>query len=377
MHNGLLKLNDAELNWLGGTLQTGGRIAAIDIQKGCPWQCVTCGIDSPTKSKNMPWKDYKTISNSILKILATKNIDVLSDERIDPFDASDPVYYHSQDGKKERTISDIVTDITNRHLRDITITTAGWRPGKNYMQKAMEEIVRDYDKKHSQIILCYSIKTVSKSIMKDYDTYISENKDTGLSRESLTKRFIKESRYAAMVLENLKTLAPIANNRVVGFDLQAVTQEDLNLLNGEYQNYKHLFSLKSLVDLKDYLRNKWKEDPPRDTNGKIYPTPAFGGRYFSEIGGMLNIGNMPPSEKYTDNQSIITFKSQKTINEEAYFAKIDCDGNINIYYGLRYNLTRILVPKEHFLILSQQWKNKEKKEEYKMLAGLQGKNILT
>ena len=66
MAKGFTRLSDEELKFLDG------KISIIDLQKGCPVQCIICGVDAPKPKGNMPWKDLVDISDSILDVKDTK-----------------------------------------------------------------------------------------------------------------------------------------------------------------------------------------------------------------------------------------------------------------------------------------------------------------
>ncbi len=376
MRKGLMKLNDAELTWLGGTLELGGRISSIDVQKGCPWQCITCGIDAPKKSKNMPWSDYMTISDSILDVHQKKDIDVLSDDRIDPFDGSDPIFYHSQDGEVEKTIYHVLKDITDRHYRDAALTTTGWKPGNTYMQRAMEDIVNNYYKESPTIVVCYSFKASPLPLVTEYHNFLKENNGSKIHREDLDIQFMKQSRHVKMMIQNLQTIAPIASNKKVGYDIQSLAQDDVEKLGADYRKYSSLLSVRFIKYLENYVIGQLSEDKSESWTQNPYHNARIGGRYFQGLGRVLELGNISQSERLEENNSIIDSNSPHRVKEDDYFAKIDYDGQLGIYYGPSHGLSRILVPKEHFQIMAQRDGRKEKKEEYRMLAELQGKNIL-
>ncbi len=383
MRKGFMKLNDVQLEWLGGSSQTEGRLRTIEVQKGCPWQCVICGVSAPKKSKNMPWSDYMNISDSILEVFATKKINILTKGTIDAFDGSDPAYYHSSDGKKEKTIYHVVSDLMKRHHKNVAVSTAGWTPGNNYMQRAIEDIVENYSTKETNIKLLYSIKMVSKFVRTEYDNFLEKNNIYNLSKYDSNNKFIKKSEYVSMVMDNLKTLAPITKTHAeeICFEVQVLNDGHLQALNTKYQKYKELFSKKFMDQLEKHIIDEWNKTLPQDENtlfsyNSSYKAPYFIGRTFAAMGNVLKLGEIEKSIKLQENYLAVNSKIKQNIDENLYFTQVNCFGEIEIYYGKRGYLSRILVPKEHFMIMAEQEKNKTKKQEYKMLIDLQGMNIL-
>jgi len=170
MQKGLLRLNDEQLHWLEG------RINIIDVQRGCPVQCITCGVSAPKYSGSMAWSDYMVLSNSILDVKEQKGIDIFVNEKIYPFWSSDPMYYHSIDGTKERTIYDIVVDLSSRHKKRTGLTTAGWKSDNDFMQRAIENI-GNYGFTYANFDFFYSVKTVSRRVMNEYDSFLKKSEN--------------------------------------------------------------------------------------------------------------------------------------------------------------------------------------------------------
>jgi len=97
-------------------------------------------------------------------------------------------------------------------------------------------------------------------------------------------------------------------------------------------------------------------------------------RFFSGLGRTLNIGNITIDNDLDEYNNDIT--SGNRLCKSDYTAQIDSNGVLQIYYGNLCSLAKILVPKEHFTILAQRESKVEDKKFYRMLANLQGKELL-
>ena len=375
-NKGFMNLNDAALQWLGGNEQIGGRIIAIDVQKGCPWQCIGCGVCAPKKTENMKWSDYMIISDSILEVLAKKRIDILTDDRVDPFYTSDSPFYHSKDGNSEKTAYHIVNDLLTRHLKDVGLTTAGWTPGNNYMQRAMEDIVNNYSSNEARLLLSYSIKSATISVIKEYNKFLDQNPGINAHNRLLNKKILEQSRYISRIINNLETLAPLNHLDTIVFGLQCFDPEIIKKLDSKYDRYQYLFSENFMLQTQNYIIQHWKNNPPKDESGIPYKAPPFTKRSFEGIGNVLNMGDVTPSLRLLQNRDAIDSNSKEKLDENDYFAQITCEGNIEIYYGIRHYLSSKKVSKEHFIRLAQNETDPLKREEYRMLSELHGTNVL-
>ena len=369
MYQGFMKLSNEELRLLEG------KIAQIDVQNGCPHQCTTCGTRAPKYKGSMPWKDFKIISDSIMETKIIKGIDLLNNERDEknfnhlvPFWASDPIYYRSMDGKKERTLYDVVMNFHNNLSKTTLITTAGWRPGDNYMQRAAEKIVEAHTDPTLRVKIGYSLKTVTPNVMRDYDEYLAR---TG-NNPWLMKNFLTESKYLSHVLDNLRTLYPILTDpsynklhkSTLSYGLQWIENTDLlsDSFPIEYDKYSMLFSEYFM----DYLG--------KEISGKFeqigYCVQTFGG-----IGSALDMG-LTKAECLQKTEAIINTNSKRYVNTDLYHVMLNAEGRLNIYYGNRNSLEKIYVPKEHFQILSEKSHMPRMRKKYEMLANLQGRKLL-
>src|SRR3989338_6118727 len=215
-----LNLNDEELPLLAG------KIWNIDVQDGCVEQCVICGADAPKYHGSMEWDLFERICNGIAEIKESQNVNLLGDS-VAPFRRSNPVHYHSFSGGVERTLFDIVERLTNTHGKEVIVTIAGWKPGDNYMQLAMEKIVEHgraellhkmFQKstdwhKHRLILtlISYSVKTAGALARADYLRFLksllgSTDVETVVRNSDKIRNhfsdFIEQSRYVHQLTEN-------------------------------------------------------------------------------------------------------------------------------------------------------------------------------
>jgi len=350
MHKGLLRLNDNELHWLEG------RIGTIDVQKGCPVQCIICGYNAPKYSGSMSWSDYMILSDSIFDVKEKKGIDILA-KQVLSFSSSEPIYYYSKDGDIEKTIYHVLTDIISRHKKETYITTSGWNYGDNHMQRAAEKIAEVYDLKNSKLFVYYSIKTVSKRVMNEYDYFLKRSENTSVS----DSEFIKESCYVSNLVHNAQTLAPLGSIKAF-YDFQFFDDKDILLLNSKYAKYASLFSEKFMTKLYNYFNEK------KITNS------YFNKRRFTGIGRALNTGDI--SIDYNSQKITEQLHSNSSRVDRLYNVEIDGYGRLKLFYGENDSLSKMLVPKEYFAMRAKQSDNSEDKQTYQMLANLQGKELL-
>ncbi|MGV8086332.1 MAG: hypothetical protein ACP5N1_01750 [Candidatus Woesearchaeota archaeon] len=351
MQKGFLRLNDEELNWLERKLCT------IDVQTGCPWQCIICGVDAPKHSGSMAWSDYIALSDSILDVKSKKNINLKSYEGIDSFWSSDPMYYHSFDGGIERTAYDILNDLLQKHNDSIYITTAGWKSGNNYMQRAAEKIVDMNIKNNFNPLIYYGVKTVSKQILKEYDSFLEKSRSKKVSNSD----FIKESRYVSNFIDNARTLKNMEYDYVT-YMFYYIHSGDVALLNKEYARYSPIFSREFMKQIYSCARSE------------NLITTSFGSGIFGGIGRALNIGRMSLNNDFKKNNSLVN--SDKYLRDTEYSVHVNGLGKIEIYYGYKNSLSKVLVPKEYFNNLVNIFGKNEDKKKYQMLANLQGKELL-
>jgi hypothetical protein len=226
--HGFMNLSERELHVLKG------RVAYIDVQEGCPVQCFTCGFDAPRYRGSMSRSDFLFLSESIANVREKYDIDVLLPKRqgwyIEPFHSSDPVYYHSREGSIEWTIYDILSTLYEHHERRIAITTAGWKGGNNYMQRAMEQFVHDR-KLNKNVWLTYSVKTVMPFVIKDYLSIVEQKGDPTPADSSRAITTLLEGDYAKRLEGNMTTLRGIQ----AFFWIQCVHASDLPDLPEKYK----------------------------------------------------------------------------------------------------------------------------------------------
>ncbi|MGV8086333.1 MAG: hypothetical protein ACP5N1_01755 [Candidatus Woesearchaeota archaeon] len=350
MQKGFLRLNDDELYWLED------RVNTIDVQNGCPWQCISCGVDAPKHSGSMAWSDYIALSDSILDVESKKGINLISYECLCSFSKSDPMYYHSFDGKIEKTIYDILKDIMLKHHANTYITTAGWKSGNNYMQRAAEKIVEMYGNGFIPDMY-YSVKTVSKQILKEYDLYLKNSPDKSVDDLS----FIKNSRYVSNLINNIKTF----NNLKIGnvnYIFNYFDNDDIAQLNSDYVSYSSIFSKKFMQQVYKYINEKERLIPGLALNS------------FSGLGRALTIGDICVDWDLNANNSIID--SNTNVEDYVYNVHINSKGTLEIYIGSTHSLSKVLVPKSYFNNLAHLSSGAREIKMYKMLENLQGKNLL-
>jgi len=369
---GFMRLNTDELRWLEG------RIGTIEVQKGCPHQCIICAVDAPKYTGSMPWKDFMTVSDSVVEAKIKKRVDLWrfgrkyeSEATIDAFWSSDPINYRAMDGDKERTIYDVLMNFHRNHSKKSTLTTAGWRPSNNYMQRAANNIVDAHmiDDKFG-VYITYSIKTCMPKVMKEYDSYAkySRNKDSQASE------FFKNSKYVKNICDNLKTLLPIdsmRDRRHVFPSFQYIENNHMTdaLFEKSYGQYNSLFSfgfMQSLADILVFQGLVALEPDGVDKN-------SF--RSFGGVGRALNLG-LPKDINLNNYERRVSQNSSSETMKNQYSAIVNGHGQLQICYGEPQDVAQILVPKEHFQILADKAFWPWQKKEYKMLAVLQGKRLL-
>jgi hypothetical protein len=326
----------------------------------------------------MPWKDFMTVSDSVVEAKIKKRVDLWrfgkkyeSEATIDAFWSSDPINYRAMDGDKERTIYDVLMNFHRNHSKKSTLTTAGWRPSNNYMQRAANNIVDAHmiDDKFG-VYITYSIKTCMPKVMKEYDSYAkySRNKDSQASE------FFKNSKYVKNICDNLKTLLPIdsmRDRRHVFPSFQYIENNHMTdaLFEKSYGQYNSLFSfgfMQSLADILVFQGLVALEPDGVDKN-------SF--RSFGGVGRALNLG-LPKDINLNNYERRVSQNSSSETMKNQYSAIVNGHGQLQICYGEPQDVAQILVPKEHFQILADKAFWPWQKKEYKMLAVLQGKRLL-
>lgn len=386
MKNELLRLSDQELKWIQG------RISSLDVQEGCPVQCITCGVDAKKYSFNMPWNTLTELSDSILEIKTTKHIDLFNKANnadnkkksktiMCPFISSDPIYYRSFDRNKERTISDVVNLLANKHQLDIYITTAGWRPGNNYMQKTAQKIARAKRRHNKNIKIFYSVKTVGEKTIKEY---ISIKKNSKNEKDAI-QQFIETSTYVHNLTENMRLLKGVE----ACYSLQSIDIRDLehffynpihNLLNGkfrwhsnkQYKDIKELFSNKTIDKIFNYSAKKAGLDQVKYE----YKKHRIDYRTFYGVGRAKNLNLRTGYNPY--KKKLQQKPGKRELLDEEFFVDITARGILKIYAGKMTTLNRELVSKKYFKSRVDFYKNRDAKKSayYTMLLNLQGKKLV-
>jgi len=393
----ILNLNDDELQFLNH------RIGTIELQQGCPVRCITCGNNAEQYSLNMPWGNYMKISDGILEIKAKKKIYLLQEEDkikkrplIFLFGQSDPIYYRSFDGKKERTLWDAIEVLLNNHKVSTHLTTAGWRPGDNHMQRAAENIAHSIKHGNEYIHFMYSIKTVSQKTINEY-LKIQSKHDT---KEKALEDFIQNSNYSHNLIENMKTFKGVK----IGYSEQYLNydwlNEDINpfkyvyysflssplcsvfninadiVLSEPYEDIKDLFSLDTIKSITKYCSKQASLDEIK----KKYNKSKFHYRAFSGIGRATQLGLKDLDDIGINRLDVNPGKERKkqVIMQDEFSASIKADGTLRIFLGPENSLGKTLVPKPYFETRAEYYKNKDvdKSKYFAMLANLQGKQLL-
>lgn len=346
------------------------RIVDIDIQNGCAHMCLGCGRDAPKPNGNMPYEDYLKILKGIKSVKVSKDIDLLPDafalelkarkfgrrkrlivgyKRIHLFDASDPPHYRNIDSTgAERTLWDILDAFYETFDRTVSFTTAGWKSGDNYVEKAMAKIVQSNIVSHIE----YSVKPFGAMIRSEFDLH-----------DGSTSSFIRQSKYVENVKKNMKTLGGLK----VKYRIFYLEKNVLRRLPENNKKYTPIFSLDFMLEMADHLG--------LDPNKK----ETFGG-----VGRAMKDFNMREQHDLHFIRKIErkgrSSKSRAHIDEDDLYGVINHKGVLNIIYGKAGDsLEQIPVSKDYFLGRA---KHNEKigrdsgASLYYMLANLQGRKLL-
>lgn len=373
---GFMRLSDEELQWLEK------RVGVFDLQGGCPVKCLVCGADSePFSGKYMSLEDYLTLSESIEQAREEKGIELLVEEEgyrhkghysIAPFWASEPSSY--------RHLSEVVEDMHERHDRSTLVTTSGWKPGNNHMQRNMERIASQNHEGEELTNIFYSVKTVGALARKDWDIFLKRlfgDEDTvhiprniDVIRENL-EDFFENSKYAAQLVANMATL----DGSGVGYMIQylEVTEGFSVILPEPYRRYEVLFSKECVKALFDWCRER--------SGATLKSQPEY--RAFSGVGRAVTELGLKQHTVEADNYATISQgrdpEQHMVIPQDRYTVKIEHNGTLTIMMGNFGSLTTMPVPNEFFEARTAHYSRTgdiENWKLYRMLANLQGRNLL-
>jgi len=373
-----------------------GRIAIVELQSGCPGMCLGCGGDSSKPKYHMPWERAKAISEWVERSRNDYGVDVLHEsrphnldgERVDYralifSDSSDLVHYHDFDTQGiERTCWDIGKLFFDALQIHMFYTTAGWKPGDNFRQHAMEHDVDDHlngDKVVKQF--WYNIKPFGALVRQDWDKFLKWwHPKCGLAsgtiqeyRDSINEHaqgFFGTSRYVKFVIENMETL----NGADVVFSPQYMPRSDdvdlyYDLLPDGVKKYEYLFSREFMSMLFDYCVLEAGIEVQQ-----IQPREWIGvGRAPAELG--------IPSVRETHWNVLMEeltsdFNLARSLRRET-FARIMPNGMLNICWGMPEEPNMPPIPREHLLTLAEHYQCDDTglSKFFKSMADLQCRDI--
>jgi len=360
-----MSLSDEELSLLERSIQV------IELQNGCPNQCIVCGHDAPPLRRHLAIDDYLTLSESIEEVRETRGIELLKDSYIYPFLGSDPVFYP--------WLPKVVSDINKRHFRDVILNTAGWTPKNTRVQRNMEEIV-EVSSDH-QVSMGFSIKAVSALAMQDWDKWLQRElgtldnkiilKNTNELEEKLSD-FFHTSRFAQHMVSNLNTLKDMP---LYG-SVQYTSSQKIHELPDKYLRFSPLFSFNCAYALSDWVIH----------NSDIDHLEMLEPRSFSGVGRAVSKLGFKPNSMTTKNIEIIKEELDTSVKDDVHnpikrSAIINSNGSIKLYLGEASAMESSLIPKEYFEARARHYAQKpmfrDKQRIYEMLSNLQGRNLLS
>jgi len=360
-----MALSEKELSLLEKSIEM------IDLQEGCPNQCITCGVDAPQLRSKMSFEDYMTLSDSIEQVLEVHGIELLGN-KVYPFRASDPAYHPR--------IADVVQDLHDRHQQMVLLTTGGWTPGNNHMQDQMELLNNRH--KNDVVSMTYSVKTVGNLAMADWDRWVLEQLGTlepevVLENNSLLQErledFFNSSRHVKRTASNLTTIRDLTQTH----DLQFINPEDHS--SAQFSPYSLLFSKTCVEAMYD-----WVVD-----HSDIGDASEKGFRNFRGIGRAISYLGMKPHLSVVGIQDYIEegldpsqpnqFGADYQELRFGTHTAINYNGTIQIFTADPSMLSSRILPKEFFTAraaYASRQGNNEEWEYWKTMEGLQGKNLL-
>ena len=358
MDKAFMKLTDEELKFLEH------QIKIFDVQIGCPVQCITCGVCAPKYSGSMSWNDLTTISDSIVETRIRRNINILAESG--PFAAfysSEPLFYHSKDGDKEVSAYDVINKFSKDFERRLVLTTSGWTPGNNYMQKAIEQLIADENETGKLVSFMYSLKTVSKNTIREYEKILKMYSGKDAHAKAL-EEFINDSAYSRNLQENIKTLSVLKKDSL-RISLQYIDDEDMKdkTFSRRFGDYSELFSEKIV----ERLCNQSMSNLPIETAASIIGSR----RKFEGLGKAKDIGIAASEEN--------NFVEKLGYQAKKYSMIITGEGRLQVHYGEAGSYNSIVLSKEKFETLAEEGRrngNKTAYNNYTIMAKLQGLNLL-
>ncbi|MGV8162272.1 MAG: hypothetical protein ACP5N2_02980 [Candidatus Nanoarchaeia archaeon] len=359
MSKGLMKLNDEELTFLEG------KIATIDIQKWCPEQCIICARDAKKYAGSMAFDDVREIVESIAEVKNKKRIDLI---RTNPSelgvggllrlsDSSEPSRYFSN-GK---TIYDVVKLVNDILGVEISLTTAGWPSGDNYMQEGMKKIFTEMEKGFN-VGLMYSIKLVSAQVITEYLQFKQNYVGTGTTFD-LAKQFSENSSYAQRLVANLKNMGSVDAQ----ISAQYIDDFDIGILKN-YRDCSELFK-------KEFLTVFMVVCGAQELSSKM----DFNYRRFSGGGKAKDLGLHLHQDEVRNNE-VLSAEGSIEIPLRKYSAVINSEGELVIEFDMSgaVSLSAKEVPKSYFKAMAHKYKDYDVKisKYYEVFEQLQRKNIL-
>lgn len=367
-----------------------GKVGVFEVQEGCPEQCVICGANAGRYNGSMDWDDYTEISDGIAEIRRKYEIELFNRKRgyVYIFDSSNPPKYHSKEGSEERTLYNVANELYTVHKIKPSITIAGWKPGDNYMQHAMGQIVdakkggiRQWVKRMRsekppkiECDLCYSVKTVGNLARADYLKFLesllgSTGVETVTSHADKIKEhtldFLSQSLYARQLTENMRTL----KGSGAAFSIQYIHKPES--LPTEYRVFEYLFSREYVRDLFSYCEKE------SDTRFR----PSYRG--FAGLGRAHTLLGLELDSRETEKELILKkgCDPDSESPEDGFVdsVRIEHDGSISILLDDPSYISSTRIPKELFDARSEHYRRRgdsELSRKYAMLANLQGRNLL-
>jgi len=385
-------LPDDELNALEG------RVKITSLQDGCPGQCLGCGSDAPELKNYMQWKKAKAIAEDTQWVKENRGIDILNNQeeknrktgeslgfRVMLLSTgSDIVHYRSTDNQGiKRTCWDIGKLFFDLHGMHLFCSTAGWKPGDNFRQKAMEQIVDDH--LHGDQIVkefYYSIKPFGALFIRDIDRFF---KDSGIDRLMFASmgfvtqkkcflphlwNFFDKSKYVRFVIENMKLLRETNTlYSVQSLGIPGTSNTYFSLLPPDVRQYGMFFGPEFMEMLASYCALQSQNDMER----KEHRPWHGGGRGHRDLGAVqLNPISWQSWYKRTTSDT-----RTEQLNRGMIFIQIEHDGEIAVKCGEKEGMSTPSIPKQYLSGLAEHFRATQPKvsEQYSIFTNLQGRNI--
>jgi hypothetical protein len=428
----LVGLNIHELAFLRNT------VAIIDLQNGCPTQCLACGRSAPKfKPKDsMPWDRVDALSQTMRRLKKEAHLDLLyPSSRLIAFDGSDPTYYRVVDREGiERHYADVDKSFAWSE-QPLVYTTSGWPHGSESLNRGVEaylargkriyysvkpfgrlfraDVDRYIDRKLEVIFMAEErslmLYFLSKQTNVDYQmeligeirdkygaAYLKDPEGFKFNPEYMTsyggddwfwyqmfssaEEFLMSSRYTRMVIENMKLLG----TNGAQYLLYHLDESDLKRLPDHLKRFEHFFSA-------PFVRSMFKYCCTEAKNGVIVPSwdqnfKGFGDNS-NELGVRAQSTHLYFSEQIRNGlltMSEYEMDGRITLDPSQFHVHITHDGTIHIRFGADpENLGSVEVKKEYFLRRAKYHENTQATipgaadaaATYRMMAGLIGKKI--